>query len=81
MATNKDSVRIINKIHTLLYELTEEDFKELEDMAKQQMEYYNPLKMGTTTQQHRLGKYNKKVIDDLRKLKQTFETGRSICNE
>lgn len=81
MATNKDNVRIINKIYTLLQDLNDEDFKELLEMSERQCEYYNPLKPGTSKKQNKLGEYNKRVITDLKKLKETFESGKDLGDE
>ena len=81
MAYNIDAVRIINKIHSLLDELTDEDFNRLETMTQKQLDYFNPLKKETTIKNHEIGNHNRKVITCLKKLKEIFDNGKDIWNE
>ena len=65
-----DSVNIIYKISELIRELTDDDFKELEDMITNQKEYYNPLKMGTVNRQRELADHNEKMVNCLKQLRE-----------
>ncbi len=58
--------------------ITEEELKEMEKIAQQQMEYFNPLKMETAGWQHELGQHNKRVVKKIRELKETLEAGANI---
>lgn len=75
MNKRKDVVNIIYKISKLVNEITDNDFKELEDMIKGQKEYYNPLKMATTINQHELAEHNEKVVETIKKLKTLVNKG------
>lgn len=71
MKLNKhDAVNIVYKISELIRQLTDDDFKEFEDIIKQQEEYYNPLKMGTVNRQRELAEHNKKMLNCLKELKE-----------
>ena len=63
-------VNIVYKISELIRQLTDDDFKEFEDIIKQQEEYYNPLKMGTVNKQRELAEHNKKMVICLKELKE-----------
>lgn len=65
-----DPVNIVYKISELIRQLTDDDFKEFEDIIKQQEEYYNPLKMGTVNKQRELAEHNKKMVICLKELKE-----------
>ncbi len=69
MRGSKDPVNTIYKIGQLIKTLTEADFKYLNDIAKQQEEYFNPLKPATSEEQHKLAEHNKKIIHHLKELK------------
>lgn len=71
MKLNKhDAVNIVYKISELIRQLTDDDFKEFEDIIKQQEEYYNPLKMGTVNRQRELAEHNKKMLNCLKEFKE-----------
>lgn len=58
--------------------ITEAEIEELREMAKEQCEYNNPLRMATTCRQHKLGEHNNAVLDALVNLKQVVENGVDI---
>lgn len=71
MKLNKhDAINIVYKISELIRQLTDDDFKEFEDIIKQQEKYYNPLKMGTVNEQRELAEHNKKILNCLKELKE-----------
>jgi len=70
-----------NSLHAIckkLLKVTPEEFSELEALAQEQIEYFSPLKMATTTRQHRLGEYNKLVVGKLRDLQTMLKSGADI---
>lgn len=71
-----DSVNIIYNISQLVLSLTDEDFKELQDMVDGQKNYVHPLKFATMKEQHELGKHNQKMINCLKELKQILIEGK-----
>lgn len=75
MKKKKDIVNIIFKISELVRKISVEDFEYLEDMVENQKNYYNPLKMATTKNQHKLADHNEKMINILRELKQLVDKG------
>lgn len=70
MKEEHDAVNIVYKISELVRQLTDEDFKEFEDMVEGQKEYYNPLKMGTVNRQRELAEHNEKMMKCLKELKE-----------
>ena len=68
-----DPVNIVYKISELVRQLTDEDFKEFEEMIKQQEAYYNPLKMATVNKQRELAEHNKKMVYYLKELKKLVQ--------
>lgn len=68
-----DPVNIVYKISELVRQLTDEDFKEFEEMIKQQEAYYNPLKMATVNIQRELAEHNKKMVNCLKELKKLVQ--------
>lgn len=64
-----DPINVVYKISELVRQLTDDDFKELENMIKQQEEYYNPLRMGIVNKQRELAKHNQKMVKCLKELK------------
>ena len=69
-----DSIKKVNKVCKAVKNLTEEDFKAVFDMAKEQIEYTNPLKMATASKLNDTGEHNFKVIEALRNLKIVIES-------
>lgn len=65
-----DPVNVVYKISELVRQLTDEDFKEFEDIIIQQKEYYNPLKMETVNRQRELASHNEKMVKCLKELKE-----------
>lgn len=70
-----DPVNVVWKISELVRQLTDDDFKEFEEIIKQQEEYYNPLKMGTVNKQRQLAEHNKKMVNCLKELKELVSKG------
>ena len=68
----------INKICREVLSITEEEFKEMYDVANGQLEYSSPMKPATSGWQHQLGEHNIAVLDALRDLKHTIEQGANI---
>lgn len=64
-----DPINVVYKISELIRQLTDDDFKELENIIRQQEEYYNPLRMGTVNKQRELAKHNQKMVKCLKELK------------
>ncbi len=58
--------------------VTDAELSELEELAHGQLEYLSPLKMATMARQHALGTYNLKVIDCVRKLRDTIIAGKHL---
>lgn len=78
LKAQRDVVAEIKKIADLVLAITDEEFKELEDMAQAQGEYINPLKCATTARQHALSEHNKKMISCLRDLKNALLSGKDL---
>lgn len=68
----------IYKICEMVLEVTDEEIKEIRDIAEGQKLYLNPLKMNTSHWQHQLGEHNDRVIDALINLKTEIEKGADI---
>ena len=68
-----DPVNVAYKISELVRQLTDDDFKEFEEIINQQGEYYNPLKMGTVNKQRELAEHNKKMVNCLKELKKLVQ--------
>ena len=68
MKKNRAVIKKIFKISKLVLSITDEEFEELETMAQEQCDYFNPLKCATTALQHALGAHNKRMIKCLREL-------------
>ena len=58
--------------------VTDEELAELEELAKGQMQYLSPLKMATMARQHQLGEYNLRVLECVRKLRDTIISGKNL---
>lgn len=70
-----------NQIYIILekiLEITPDEIKEIEDICNEQLNYSHPFKMATAEKQHKLGEYNKKVLDKLLALKNILEIGKKI---
>lgn len=65
-----DAVNIVYKISELIRQLTDEDFKEFEDIIQQQEAYNHPFKMGTAIRQRELAEHNKKMVNCLKELRE-----------
>ena len=66
----RNVVGLIRNISQKVLTITEEEFVELEEIAREQLEYDHPLKSGTAIRQHMLGEHNMKMIKALRELQQ-----------
>ena len=75
---NMGSTEKINSICKKILALTEEDFEEVLQIAKQQSEYVHPLKMETAAKQRAFGEYNKSVVHALKEAKRVIESGAGI---
>jgi hypothetical protein len=69
-----DSIQKVNKVCKAVKNLTEEDFKAVLDMAKEQTEYIHPLKMATASRLNDTGTHNFKVVEALQNLKAVIES-------
>lgn len=69
-----DSIQKVNKVCKTVKNLTEDDFKAVLNMAKEQSEYVHPLKMATASKLNDTGNYNLKVIEALQNLKTVIES-------
>lgn len=69
-----DSIQKVNKVCKAVKNLTEEDFKAVLDMAKEQTEYIHPLKMATASKLNDTGNHNFRVIEALQNLKTVIES-------
>lgn len=69
-----DSIQKVNKVCKAVKNLTEEDFKAVLDMAKEQAEYIHPLKMATASRLNDTGDHNFRVIEALQNLKTVIES-------
>lgn len=67
------SIDKVAKICRAIKGLTEEDFEAVTKMAKEQIAYIHPLKNGKATKLHKFGKHNLKVLEHLRKTKETID--------
>ena len=70
MRKKHDIVNIIYKIATLVRTITDDDFKEMENIIQQQESYINPLKPATMKKQRELAEHNKKMLNCIKKLKE-----------
>ena len=70
-----------NKIYDIcikVTQITDEEIKELRDIANGQMAYHNPLRMATTGKQNALGRHNMAVLDALLNLKEVIASGANL---
>jgi len=74
-----NKMEVINEVCKKILTITDKEVSELREVAKGQEEYHNPLKMGTTIKQHKLGEYNKQVLDKVLELKELLISGAEIC--
>lgn len=68
----------INDICMSVLNLTDDDFKEVENAVLRQKSYSHPLKNATVRWQHDLAEHNQKVLDIIRSLKSVLEQGKDI---
>jgi|GEM_PF-3186485 len=68
----------IKQICNDILSVTDEELKEAENVARNQMEYFSPLKNATMGWQYRLGEYNMEVLTVLRNLRDTIKKGENI---
>lgn len=68
----------IEKLCKAIHELTDEDFREADEIIRGQLEYCHPFKMATAKWQHDLGEHNAAVIAKLRELKEVIKQGANI---
>lgn len=71
----------IYKICMDVLKVTDDDIEELKEIAREQREYFNPLKMATQKWQHDLAEHNEKVIEKLEELRETIRQGEGITKE
>lgn len=57
--------------------ITEDEIKEIEQIYTEQLNYVHTFKLATQKKQHKLGEYNKKVIDKLKDVKLFIEKGKT----
>ena len=70
-----------NKIYEIcekVLQVTDEEIKEIRDIAEGQRLYLHPLKLATQHWQHQLGEHNDRVLDALINLKTELEKGADI---
>ena len=70
-----------NKIYTICEDvltITDDEIKELREIAEGQKRYNNPLRMATSGWQQELGEHNDKVLDAIIALKKELEAGAEI---
>lgn len=70
-----DSVEKVNKLCKQVLKLTEQDFKAVDEMAKEQASYINPLKGAKQAKFNKLGNYNQRVLLALQNLRQVLIEG------
>ena len=75
---NKNMKDTINEICHLALTITDTEVKGKREIFKGQADYHSPLKMGATTKQHKLSKYNNSVLDKILELKELIESGSDI---
>lgn len=68
----------INIICCTTAALTEDDYKEVEQMIADQREYDNPHLGAVTQWQHELADFNEKVLQKIRELKAAIDSGNAI---
>ena len=71
----------MNKIDVLCSDvlaLTDEDFREIEQVIEDQRNWNIPLLPKTTEWQHQLADYNERVLQKIRELKAIIAEGESI---
>jgi hypothetical protein len=62
-------------------EITDEELAEAEAMAREQIDYFSPLKMATTAKQVALGKHNMACIAALRILRNVIRDGEKVATD
>ena len=70
-----------NKIYKICEDvltITDDEIKELREIAEGQKQYNNPLRMATSGWQQELGEHNDKVLDAIIALKKELEAGAKI---
>ena len=70
-----------NKIYKIcedILTITDEEIKELREIAEGQKNYNNPLRMATSGWQQELGEHNDNVLDAIIALKKELEVGTEI---
>ena len=70
-----------NKIYKIcedILTITDEEIKELREIAEGQKNYNNPLRMATSGWQQKLGEHNDRVLDMIISLKKELEVGAEI---
>ena len=70
-----------NKIYKICEDvltITDDEIKELREIAEGQKRYNNPLRMATSGWQQELGEHNDKVLDAIIALKKELEAGAEI---
>ena len=70
-----NSVEKVHELCCLVLTLTEEDFSEVEKMAREQTDYVNPLKLERQTKFNDMGDHNMNVLAALKNLKQVLVNG------
>ena len=78
MKNKRDGVKEIEKVCMAVLNLEIEDFAEMDRVAQKQCEYAHPLKMATARWQNELGEHNKKVMEELKNLRNVLKDGAKI---
>lgn len=71
----------MNSVYSLTrkaFKVTDEELVELEELARGQLEYISPLKQATMARQRALGEHNLRVIECVRKLRDTIIAGKHL---
>lgn len=71
----RSSINEVNKVCKAVLRLTDEDFSEVEAMAKAQAAYSHPFKMATADRQQEHGDHNLRVLAALRNLYAVLRAG------
>lgn len=70
-----DSIKKVNNLCKSVLKLTDKDFANVDQMAKDQSGYMHPLKIATQGKYNDLGNHNQRVIAALRNLRDVIKSG------
>ena len=68
----------IYEVCTMVLDITEEDFEEMREIARGQLDFFSPLRNATMGWQRQLGEHNLKVLDALKHLQDVIKEGADI---